>query len=91
MKVARLSALSTGRLYPPGNIPSTHLCWRLSWPQDNSAAGRITSMKNSNDPTGNRTRDLPASNTVPQLSAPPRAPNSKINHYSILLPFTYCV
>ena len=26
MKVVRLSALSTGRLYPSGNIPGTHFC-----------------------------------------------------------------
>jgi hypothetical protein len=26
MKVVRLSALRTGRLYPPGNIPGTHFC-----------------------------------------------------------------
>ena len=26
MKVIRLSALRTGRLYPPGNIPGTHFC-----------------------------------------------------------------
>jgi hypothetical protein len=26
MKVVRLSALRTGRLQPPGNIPGTHLC-----------------------------------------------------------------
>jgi len=26
MKVVRLSALGTGRLYPPGNIPGTHFC-----------------------------------------------------------------
>ena len=26
MKVARLSALRTGRFLPPGNIPGTHLC-----------------------------------------------------------------
>jgi len=26
MKAARLSALRTGRLYCPGNIPGTHLC-----------------------------------------------------------------
>ena len=26
MKVARLSALGTGRLYPLGNIPGTHFC-----------------------------------------------------------------
>jgi len=26
MKVVTLSALRTGRLYPPGNIPGTHFC-----------------------------------------------------------------
>jgi hypothetical protein len=26
MKVVGLSALRTGRLYPPGNIPGTHFC-----------------------------------------------------------------
>ena len=26
MKVVRLSALRTGRIYPPGNIPGTHFC-----------------------------------------------------------------
>jgi len=26
MKVVRLSAVRTGRLYPPGNIPGTHFC-----------------------------------------------------------------
>ena len=30
------------------------------------------SMKNSNDTTGNRIRDLPACNSVPQSTAPPR-------------------
>jgi len=55
-----LSALRTGRLYPPGNIAGTHFCWRLSRPQGHSVAGRIMSMKNSNDTIRNRTRDLPA-------------------------------
>ena len=31
----------TGRLIPPGDIPGTHCCYRLSRPQDQSAAGRI--------------------------------------------------
>jgi hypothetical protein len=31
-------------------------------------------LKHSNDTIGNRTRDLPASSAVPQLTAPPRAP-----------------
>jgi hypothetical protein len=26
MKVVRLSALNTGRLYTPGSIPGTHFC-----------------------------------------------------------------
>jgi hypothetical protein len=26
MKVVRFSALNNGRLYPPGNIPGTHIC-----------------------------------------------------------------
>jgi len=61
MKVISLSGLPTGRLYPPplpGNIPDIHFCWRLSRPQFHSAAGRIMSMKNSNDTTGSRTCDL---------------------------------
>jgi hypothetical protein len=59
---------------PPGNIPGTHFCYRLSQPQGHSAAGRIMWMKNSNETTVNRTRDLPACNAVPQPIAPPRAP-----------------
>jgi hypothetical protein len=44
MKVVRLSALRTSHLYPPGDIPGTHFCWRLSWPQGHSVAGRFMSM-----------------------------------------------
>ena len=73
MKVVRLSALRTGRLYLPGNTPGIHFCYRLSRPQGHSAAGRIMSMKNSNDTIGDRTRDLPACSAVPQPTAPPRA------------------
>jgi hypothetical protein len=47
----RLSALRTGRLYPPRKY-----C-RYSFLLH---AGRTMSMKNSNDTIGNRTRDLPA-------------------------------
>jgi len=64
MKVVRLSTLRTGRLYPPGNIPGTYFCWRLSEPQGHSATGRIMSMKNSNDTIGNRTHDLPVCSTT---------------------------
>ena len=72
MKVLRLSALRTGHLYPPGNIPGTPFCKRLSRPQGHSAAGRI--MKNSSDTIGNRTRNLPACSAVLQPTRPPRAP-----------------
>jgi len=30
MKVVRLSDLSTGRLYPQGNIPDTHFFWKTA-------------------------------------------------------------
>ena len=59
---------------PPGNIPGTHFCQRLSQPQGHSAAGRIMSMKKSNDTIRNRNRDLLACSAVPQPTAPPRAP-----------------
>ena len=58
MKVASLSALCTSHLSPPGNIPDTHFCYRLSQPQDHSATRRIMSMKNSNGTIGNWTCDL---------------------------------
>ena len=76
MKVVRLSALRTGRFnHPPaGNIPGTHFRYRLSQPQGHSAAGRIMSMKNSNDTIGNRIRDFPVCRAVPQPTAPRRAP-----------------
>jgi hypothetical protein len=51
---------------PPGNIPGTHFCNRLSRPQGHSAAGRIMSMKNSNDTIGKWPRDLPVCSAVPQ-------------------------
>jgi len=68
MKVVRLLALRTGRLYSPGNIPDTHFCYRLSQPQGYSAAGRIMSINISSETTGNRTRDFPACSAVPQLT-----------------------
>ena len=72
MKVVRLSALRTGHLYP--QEISLVLISIRGWvdPQGHSAAGRIISMKNSNDTIGNRIRDLSACGAVPQPTAPPR-------------------
>jgi hypothetical protein len=65
VKVVRLSALRTSRLYPPGKISGTHFCYRLSRPQGHSATKRIMSMKNFTDTIGNRTRDPPICSEVP--------------------------
>jgi hypothetical protein len=62
---------------PPGNIPGTHFYYRMSQPQSHSAAGRIMSMKNSNDIIGNRTRDLLVCSAASQPTALPRAPPPK--------------
>jgi hypothetical protein len=45
MKVVRLLALRTGRLYRADDTPCTYLCLRLSRPQGHSAAGRIANEK----------------------------------------------
>jgi hypothetical protein len=83
LEVARLSALSIGHLYPPGNIPGIHFCYRLSQPQGYSVDERTMSTKNSNDTIGNRTRDLPACRTVRQLIVPLRAPKKEIREHKI--------
>jgi len=36
LPVVRLSALRTGRLYPPGNMPGKHFCYKLGRPQGHS-------------------------------------------------------
>jgi hypothetical protein len=46
----------------------------MNRPQGNSAAIRIKSINNSNDPIDNRTPKLPASSPVPQPTAPPCTP-----------------
>ena len=78
MMVLRLSALLTGQLYPSGNVPGTNFSQGLSRPQVHSAAGRIMSMKNSNETVWNRTRDLPTCSAVPQPTAPPGAPKCMV-------------
>ena len=74
VKAVRVSALRTGPLYPLGNFPGTHFCFKLSPRQGQSAAWRIMSMQNSSNTIVNRTLDLAACGAVPQPTAPPRAP-----------------
>jgi len=51
---------------PPGNVPGSHFCYRLSRLQGRSAIGRIfMSIKSSNDTSWNRTSDLPTCSTAP--------------------------
>jgi hypothetical protein len=66
MKLVRLSALSTSLFNPPGYIPGTHFCYRLSRPHGNS------------DANGKRNHDLLACSAVPQPTAPPCAPAIKV-------------
>jgi hypothetical protein len=56
----------------PREIPGTHFCYRMSRPHGHSAARRVRSMKNLKDPTGNRTRDVPAYSALSQPTAPLR-------------------
>jgi hypothetical protein len=73
-QISRQSAHEGGRVVcpthwlplPPGNIPGTHFCQRLSRSQGHSATGRIKSMKKSSDTIGSRTHDLPVCSAVPQ-------------------------
>ena len=66
MNVLRSSALRTSRLYPPGNIPGTHICNRLPESTRGLCCGRKDWVnKNSSDPIQNRN----CTSAVPQPSA----------------------
>ena len=88
-----LSALRTDRLCPPGGC---NFCLRLIRPKVHSAVLRIKSMKHSNDPIGNRTRDLTACSSVPQPTGQPRTPTiyvprpvQPISGHGICIPLNY--
>jgi hypothetical protein len=80
MKVVKLSALHTGRLYPR-NYSWYSFMLEAESPQGHSAAGRIMSMKNSFG-IGNQFHNLPTCSTVPQPTAPLAAcPHLKLCTY----------
>jgi hypothetical protein len=72
-QISRQSAHECGKASPTHRLtlPLRKYSWYSFLLQDisngYSAAGRIKSMKNSNDTIGNWTHDLPASNAVPQV------------------------
>jgi hypothetical protein len=75
LKVGRLSAVRTGRLYPPRKYSwYSFLLEAESTPRAIVRPKGLCQWKISNDTIGNRTRDLPACSAVPQPTAPPRAP-----------------
>ena len=69
-KMLRLSAPHNVRLYPQEIF--LVLISARGWVNP----GMIMSMKNSFDTNGNRTRDLPTYNVVPEPIVPPRVPTS---------------
>ena len=79
MKVVRLSALRTGRLYHPKKYSRYKFVL-----EDESTPGSQCGRKNFvNDTIGNRTRDLPACRAVPKPTALQCAPNILLPHTKI--------
>ena len=69
MKVVRLSALRTGRIYPQEIFMALNSVRGWVNPRATVRSGRTMSMKNFSDTIGNRTRDLPSCSAVLQPTA----------------------
>jgi hypothetical protein len=76
-------------LFTPRKILVTHLCQRLSRPQDHSQAGWIMSIEKSTELFGNRTCGLLACNITPQpiiILTFKITPNTSILRYTAATP-----
>jgi len=77
-QISRQSAHEDSKVVSPTHqppLPPRKYSWysfllEADWPQGHSEAGRIISMKNSNDTIGNRTLNLPACSAVSQPTVP---------------------
>jgi hypothetical protein len=74
--------------FTPRNRPWYLFLLEVCQTQGHSAAGKIMSIKNSNDTIGNRTRKLPTCSAVPQPTAPPCAPQQQLLFVQKHLPLT---
>jgi hypothetical protein len=74
LKTVRLSALRTGRLYPPRKYSWHSFLLEVGSIQGHNAVGRIMPTKLSSDTNGNRTPNLPACNTVPSTNCATACP-----------------
>jgi hypothetical protein len=72
MNVVKLSASSTDRLYTPGNIPGSRLCYSLSRTQGPQCTRKDYLNKAYNKTGRNRTRNLRACSAAPHPTAPPQ-------------------
>jgi hypothetical protein len=76
MKVARFSALRTGRLYPPENIPGTHFFRGWVYPRAIVRPGGLCQWKNPVTPSVSNPRPSGLERSA-STTAPPRAPTRK--------------
>ena len=76
VETPKISEHPTYEVVSPMHRP--HLPPSVVDPEGPSAAERIKSVKNPNDPTGKRNRDLPACSAVTQPTAPRRDRTSNL-------------